>query len=334
MALSEFLKREMSSDTVSSKQSSETVPLSSTSDDQKGSLKEKTKIGQEDLEDNLVNLDYCEEPKSEAEEPLRKESTFSEQTVSDEVRTISAEDSLVDKSFLIGQQEWEQTNNLLQAMEKQVELLSEEVRFLRGDIRSSSRPDAVILEKLTGVETATREVMEKQDHNDRQLTNTLRQNANFQVQVRQGMQQDLDALKMQQAGEQFTPILKELADIYAGHKKLLELPQEESLSEQSWKSLNMMFEQLEDLLLEYGAEIFRSEAGEVRRARFTKIIDKIPTHEEGMHNHIAASRRPGVAKENLVLTPEYVDVYVYDPSAKPEPNLENNKNTMKNEGEI
>ena len=92
----------------------------------------------------------------------------------------------------------------------------------------------------------------------------------------------------------------------------------------------MMFSQLEDLLTDYDAEVQQSEVGEVRKGRSTKVIEKVPTGDQTLHNTVALSRRPGVVKDRIVLYPEYVDVYVYDPNlpapveepAQPEPTPE------------
>jgi len=154
-------------------------------------------------------------------------------------------------------------------------------------------------------------VIEKQEKNDRQLTQTLRDNATFQIQVRQGMQRDLDSLKEQMNGEQFNPLLKEIASVYVEYQTLLD---DESISDRSRKNLHALFEQLEDMLSDYDAEVCRSEVGSVRQTRTCKIIEKIPTGDQEKHNTIAASRKPGVVRGRSVLYPEFVDVFVFDPS--------------------
>lgn len=154
-------------------------------------------------------------------------------------------------------------------------------------------------------------ILEKQEKNDRHLTHTLRDNATFQIQVRQGMQQDLDRLKEEMAGEQFNPLLKEIASVYVEYQTLLE---DDSISDRSRKNLEALFEDLADMLNDYDAEICRSEVGSVRQTRVCKVINKIPTDMEEKHNTIAASRRPGIVRNRSVLYSEFVDVYVFDPS--------------------
>lgn len=159
-------------------------------------------------------------------------------------------------------------------------------------------------------------ILDKQEKNDRQLAQSLRDNANFQIQVRQGMQRDLDKLKEQLTGEQFNPILKEIASTYVEYQSLLD---DESISERSRKNLHSLFEQLEDILSDYGADVCRSEIGSVRQTKTCKIIEKIPTGQQEKHNTVASSRKPGVVRDRVVLYPEFVDVYVYDPSLAEEP---------------
>ena len=154
-------------------------------------------------------------------------------------------------------------------------------------------------------------VLEKQEKNDRQLSQSLRDNANFQIQVRQGMQRDIDKLKEQLNGEQFNPILKEIATVYVEYHSLLD---DETISGRSRKNLKALFETLEDLMADYDAEVIRSKVGDERQTRVCKIIGKIPTGQQDKHNTIAASRQPGVVRDRSVLYPEFIDVYIYDPA--------------------
>ncbi len=176
---------------------------------------------------------------------------------------------------------------------------------------SSGSSDQTILDRIAELEAVINGVAEKQDRNDRQLAQTLRENANFQIQVRQGMQRDIDAFKEQQSGEQFNPILKEIASMYVEYQGILD---DESISDLSRKNLKVLFEQFEDLLFDYDAEISRSKVGAVRQTRSTKIIGKVPTGELAKHNTVAVSRKPGVLRGRTVLYPEFVDVFVFDPS--------------------
>ena len=78
--------------------------------------------------------------------------------------------------------------------------------------------------------------------------------------------------------------------------------------------MTLLFEELEDILAEYDAEIFHSKIGEVRKPLLTKIINTISTDNRELHNTIAKSRRAGVIRNGRPLYREYVDVYVFDSS--------------------
>ena len=175
-------------------------------------------------------------------------------------------------------------------METQTEIVAEE---------SAQDPFAATLEKI----------LDLQEKNSRQLAQVLRENVNFQNQVRIGMQRELDAFREQQRGEQFTPILKSVAAVCVEYRKLLA---DESVSRRIRRTLKLMFDELEDILSEYDAELFTSVVGEQRRPLLTKIVDTVKTADKNLHNTIARSRRPGVMRNGRPLYREFVDVYVYD----------------------
>ena len=162
------------------------------------------------------------------------------------------------------------------------------------------------------LEETLEKILELQQKNSRQLVQSLRENVNFQNQVRQGMQRELDDLKEQQRGEQFTPILKSIAAICVEYRKLLT---DESISKRTRRTLKLMFDELEEILSEYDAEVFTSEIGEPRRPLLTKIINTVATGNKNLHNTVARSRRPGVMRGGRTLYREFVDVYVYDAAA-------------------
>ncbi|MBQ7453439.1 MAG: hypothetical protein IJS69_00050 [Selenomonadaceae bacterium] len=157
-------------------------------------------------------------------------------------------------------------------------------------------------------------ILELQKKNSRQIIQSLRENLNFQNQVRLGMQRELDAFKEEQRGEQFTPILKAVAAVCVEYRKMLT---DEAISKRTRRTLRLMFDELEDILSEYDAEIFTSAVGEARRPLLTKIVNTVTTADKNLHNTIAHSRRPGVVRNGRPLYREFVDVYVYDASAGP-----------------
>ena len=162
------------------------------------------------------------------------------------------------------------------------------------------------------------EIFDKQDRNSRLLNQVLRENVNFQNQVRQGMYKEIEDLKKQQRGEQFTPILKSLAAICVEYRTVLA---DESISPNTRRTLQLMFEEMEDILADYGAEIFNSKVGEPRRPLLTKIINTISTNTKENHNTIAKSRRAGVVRNGRPLYREFVDVFVFDPTFENTPEV-------------
>ena len=152
-------------------------------------------------------------------------------------------------------------------------------------------------------------ILEQQEKNSRQLTQVLRENVNFQNQVRQGMYDELESLKENQRGEQFTPILKAIAAICVEYRTLLN---DDSISKKGRRTLQLLFDELEDILSEYDAEIFHSRKGDTRKPLLTKIINTISTDNQDLHNTIAKSRRAGVIRNGRPLYREFVDVYVFD----------------------
>ena len=182
---------------------------------------------------------------------------------------------------------------------------------------AETTPEPVEPEKLSTrreikkISAMVKELVDQQERNSKQLTQVLRENINFQSQVRQGMYREIELLKEQQRGEQFTPLLKEIAAVCVEYRRLLG---EENLSDNVRRTLQLMFDQLEDILADYGSELSISRVGEPRRPLLTKIINTIATGDPTLHNTVAKSRRPGVVRAGYPLYREYVDVFVYDES--------------------
>ncbi len=162
--------------------------------------------------------------------------------------------------------------------------------------------------ELGGLEIL-REVRDEQQKITRRLMQVLRENVNFQNQVRGGMQEELEIFREQQRGEQFTPILKSIAAVCVEYRSLLD---DESIMGRSRRKLQLLFDELEDILADYDAEVFTSAKGEPRRALLTKIINTVATANPELHNKVAKSRRAGVVRNGRPLYREYVDVYVFD----------------------
>ena len=184
---------------------------------------------------------------------------------------------------------------------KEVDNLETQSEIVAQEVEENS--PAATLEKI----------LELQEKNSRRLEQSLRENLNFQNQVRTGMARELESLKELQRGEQFTPILKSIAAVVVEYRKLLT---DESISRRTRRTLKILFDELEEILSEYDAEIFTSTVGSVRRPLQTKIINTVATDDKNLHNKIARSRRPGVVRNGRTIYREFVDVYVFEAGGK------------------
>ena len=180
--------------------------------------------------------------------------------------------------------------------------MDENTEFNAEEVAQNSTPDLSAEEML-------KDVYEEQKKISRRLIQVLRENVNFQNQVRGGMQEELEIFREQQRGEQFTPILKAIAAVCVEYRTLLD---DESIIGRSRRKLQLLFDELEDILADYDAEVFSSMKGEPRRALLTKVINTVATANPELHNKVARSRRPGVIRNGRPLYREYVDVYVFD----------------------
>ena len=114
--------------------------------------------------------------------------------------------------------------DLNQRLLKQDQSLSQSIdeiqRSLQSRTKMQTEKETISPEQLQSFGAMLQAVAEKQDRNDRQIAQTLRENANFQIQVRQGMQHDLDELKAQSNGCLLYTSCKVVKKIPTGDKKL------------------------------------------------------------------------------------------------------------------
>ena len=182
--------------------------------------------------------------------------------------------------------------------------MEDKTEFKAEEVAELELPDLNTAEMI-------KQVFDEQQKISRRLMQVLRENINFQNQVRGGMQEELEIFREQQRGEQFTPILKAIAAVCVEYRSLLD---DETIMGRSRRKLQLLFDELEDILADYDAEVFQSAKGEQRRALLTKIINTVATANPELHNKVAKSRRAGVIRNGRPLYREYVDVYVYDAS--------------------
>lgn len=142
---------------------------------------------------------------------------------------------------------------------------------------------------------------------EQKVIQTLRENSNFQTQVRQNMQKELEDVKKKLSGDIFIPLLKEIAELYIEWQDVIN-DLEDGVAKRKVKGI---FEILEEILEEYGCEFGISEIDSKRKTKYSKLKNKVPTSDKGKHETIAKSYNQWIVKEPFVLYPEYVDVYVY-----------------------
>lgn len=164
---------------------------------------------------------------------------------------------------------------------------------------------------------------------ERKVIQTLKENANFQIQVRQNMQKELEAAKKRLSGDIFIPLLKEIAELYVEWQDVLN-DLDDSVAK---RKVLGIFEVLQEMLEEYGCEFGTSDIDSKRKPKYSKLKNKVPTGRKEKHETVAKSHNPWIAKEPFVLYPEFVDVYVYDASLSEEKeetsNKTENNNTLK-----
>lgn len=182
----------------------------------------------------------------------------------------------------------------------QPDYVTEEMEKLGGRFQN-------LAEEVTRLSTTQRDLELK-------VVQTLKENTNFQIQVRQNMQKDLEEAKKKLSGDIFIPLLKEIAEIYVEWQDVLEDMEDGSAK----RKVAGIFELLLEILEEYGCEFGTSPCDTKRRPKYSKLRNKVLTSDKSRHETISHSHNPWIVKEPFVLYPEYVDVYVFDKSLMPE----------------
>lgn len=179
-----------------------------------------------------------------------------------------------------------------------------------------NQTDHVLIEGLT---ESLNTCIDNQKSLEMKVVQTLKENANFQIQVRQNMQKELEEAKKKLSGDIFIPLLKEIAELYSEWCDVIgEL--DDGVQK---RKVSGVFEVLEEMLEEYGCELIVSEKDSKRRPKYSKLKNKVPTAIKEQHETIAKSYNACIVKEPFVLYPEYVDVYVYDSSLEEKTIIEN-----------
>ncbi len=156
-------------------------------------------------------------------------------------------------------------------------------------------------------------IAKNQEQNRNLLTTYIKQNAEFQQQVRTDMNKENETLKKEILGERLDPLLKGIATVFGEYYSLLE---DDATEDKKYQiRVRYMFESLEDVMSEYGCEFNTSKVGEERSPRTTKIRQPLQlTGDPSLHRTIIKSFNPSISKGKKVLCPEFVSIYKYDES--------------------
>lgn len=157
------------------------------------SVGEKSSCVEKEVITDLVLPDILEK-NDEIEQELDAESERANQQL--ESLDESVVNFVKEKEFTVFEDIKELINDKNNDLSLKIDELDTKIGILlenrkQGEIELDANIEKVITELIDKVEIVTK----NQDRNDKQITKTLRENANFQIQVRQGMQKELDDYK-------------------------------------------------------------------------------------------------------------------------------------------
>ena len=106
-------------------------------------------------------------------------------------------------------------------------------------------------------------------------------------------------------GRAFDDVLSSIAGIYIDYEDLPSTIEDEKLR----KRVNYILLDILQVLESYGVKIQKSNDGDERNLRLTKVIDYVETDNPELHGKIASSRRTGFGRANNALVKELVSIY-------------------------
>jgi len=121
------------------------------------------------------------------------------------------------------------------------------------------------------------------------------------------MQDELERFREQEKGRIFDSFLTELAKMYSDNINVIKEITDEKLQ----KRFKYMFEDLLQLMLNYGVEKQESEIGDKRNPKHCQVIERIITNDQIQHDTVAKSMNIGFFIENRTLVKEMIHVNVY-----------------------
>jgi len=121
------------------------------------------------------------------------------------------------------------------------------------------------------------------------------------------MQDELERFREQEKGRIFDSFLTELAKMYSDNINVIKEITDEKLQ----KRFKYMFEDLLQLMLNYGVEKQESEIGDKRNPKHCQVIERLITNDQIQHDTVAKSMNIGFFIENRTLVKEMIHVNVY-----------------------
>lgn len=239
--------------------------------------------------------------------PMQQEETTAEVTLNQN-KILTANDEIAEKKID------EQTEEIQRSQQSES---TEEKTQQSEDPKEVDNYEAVLMQLAEKIDDS---VLAQKDL-ELKIIQTLKENANFQIQVRQNMQKELELAKKKLSGDIFIPLLKGIATLYVEWQDVLN-DLDDSVAK---KKVLGIFETLQEMLEEYGCAFGTSDIDSKRRPKYSKLKNKVPTGCKEKHETVAKSHNPWIVKEPFVLYPEYVDVYVYDASVSEEKEETGNK---------
>jgi molecular chaperone GrpE (heat shock protein) len=128
------------------------------------------------------------------------------------------------------------------------------------------------------------------------------------MQIQDKMQEELEKHRRGLFQQLLDPVMKTIGRIYNDNIINLERIEDVKLR----KNFGCLFDDLEEILIENGVEVYVSENGKPFSPRYCRVKKKIPTDNRELHGTVVKSYSKGYYIGPRVLAPESVDVYVFN----------------------
>ena len=173
-----------------------------------------------------------------------------------------------------------------------------------------------ILERIGKAEEKLDSIVSALNRNDKKLDTYIKWNVDFDNQVRNRTQKELEECKERESGSFNLPIVKDLLSVYFDYLDIMaSVKPSDSPDGNHDKTVGMLislFDDIEDILIRNGIEFVESAENSARSMFSSKVIQTIETDRKELHNCVVRSRRKGAVYGKQALVREYVDVYVFN----------------------